>query len=302
MLVLHGGGGTRERRHNHYLKGLLWCGACGRRFVVMRGKGNGGTYFYYFCKGRQDHACDQKFIPVATLEAAVARHYATVRLSAEFCTRVRAGMEDILLTELGSLDALRKHLSVRLEELDARETTLVRLVGKPGWPEAKIQAELSDIEQQRTEIQSQLKDTSSKLDHGRQFFLAAMKLLQDPQAFYIQCGTSLKKAMNKVIFEKLFVEDGEITGHDDGDGQAGHRGGGQGQDLLPALWRSERNVRARGAADPPRPRREEHVVTGGELEPTGLRGRWSGRTGQAVRPPERHQPPRGWRGWAELVV
>lgn len=46
VLALHGGGGTRQRTHNHYLKGLLWCGRCGKRLIIMRGRGNGGTYFY----------------------------------------------------------------------------------------------------------------------------------------------------------------------------------------------------------------------------------------------------------------
>lgn len=213
MLALHGGGDTRQRRHHHYLKGTLWCGACGRRLIVMRGKGNGGVYFYYFCRGRQDRSCHQPMVPVATLETAVARHYAAVRLSEGFVGRVRSGIQDLLLSELGSLDAMRKHLSARLEELDARETTYVRLVGKPGWPEDKIMGELADIKRQRDEVHEQLKDTSGKLDTGRQFFLAAMELLQDPQAFYTRCGTSLKKAMNKVIFDRLYVEDGEITGH-----------------------------------------------------------------------------------------
>lgn len=31
--------GTRERRHHHYLKGLLVCGVCGRRLSIQRSKG-----------------------------------------------------------------------------------------------------------------------------------------------------------------------------------------------------------------------------------------------------------------------
>jgi hypothetical protein len=52
---------------------------------------------------------------------------------------------------------------------------------------------------------------------GRQFFLAALELLRDPQAFYEQGGTSLKRAMNKIIFAKLFVDGEEISGHELGE-------------------------------------------------------------------------------------
>jgi site-specific DNA recombinase len=41
-----------------------------------------------------------------------------------------------------------------------------------------------------------------------------MRLLSDPQKFYLEAGTSLRKAMNKVIFGKLFVDNGHVTGHE----------------------------------------------------------------------------------------
>jgi DNA invertase Pin-like site-specific DNA recombinase/Mor family transcriptional regulator len=214
VLALHGGGGTRERRHNHYLKGTLWCGACGKRLIIMRGKGNGGTYFYYFCRGRQSKTCDQPMVPVDKLEIEVVKHYATVRLSEEFCERVRSVTEDLLLAELGSSQALKKHLQARFAELDAQETNYIRLVGKPGWPEAKIQKELQDIAEQKATIEEQLEDASATLETGRQFFDAAMRLLSDPQKFYLEAGTSLRKAMNKVIFGKLFVDNGHVTSHE----------------------------------------------------------------------------------------
>ena len=39
-------------------------------------------------------------------------------------------------------------------------------------------------------------------------------MLSDPQAFYERGGTSLRRAMNTVIFGKLYVTDGEITAHE----------------------------------------------------------------------------------------
>jgi len=214
VLALHGGGGTRQRTHNHYLKGALWCGRCGRRLVVMPGRGNGGTYFYYLCRGRQDHACDQPYVRIETLEDAVTRHYATVRLSDEFCTRVRALVDDVVLSELGSLDLLRKRLTARLKELDTKEDQYLDLVGEAGWPKAKLQRKLDGIQAERDQIRGQVDDTGTRLEVGRQFFLAALALLRDPQAFYEQGGTSLRQAMNKLIFAKLYVDAEEISGHE----------------------------------------------------------------------------------------
>ena len=43
--------GTRERKHHHYLKGLLHCGVCNRRLSVQHSK---GRYLYFFCLGQKN--------------------------------------------------------------------------------------------------------------------------------------------------------------------------------------------------------------------------------------------------------
>lgn len=59
---------VRYRTHNHYLKGLVWCARCNHRFVVMRAEGNGGEYFYFLCRGRQQGLCDMPYLPVEVVE------------------------------------------------------------------------------------------------------------------------------------------------------------------------------------------------------------------------------------------
>lgn len=140
VLELHGGGGTRQRRHNHYLKGVLWCGRCGRRFIIMRGKGNGGVYFYFICRGRQDHGCTQPYLRVEAMEVAVTRHYATVQLSEEFQATLRAELDDGLLSELRNINTLKKRLNARLRELEAKEDEYLELVGSAGWPKTRSDA------------------------------------------------------------------------------------------------------------------------------------------------------------------
>ena len=61
--------GTRERRHHHYLKGLL---ACGRRLSVRFSK---GTYTYFYCLGQKDRRngtdCRERYVAADQLEAEV---------------------------------------------------------------------------------------------------------------------------------------------------------------------------------------------------------------------------------------
>jgi site-specific DNA recombinase len=61
-------------RTDFLLSGLIRCGRCRRAYVGMSAKGNGGTYHYYACSGRQKlgrKACDGERIPRQKLEDAI---------------------------------------------------------------------------------------------------------------------------------------------------------------------------------------------------------------------------------------
>ncbi len=56
------------------LSGVLRCGRCGKAYVGMSARGNGGHYTYYACSGRQKYgpkACDNQRLPREKLEQAV---------------------------------------------------------------------------------------------------------------------------------------------------------------------------------------------------------------------------------------
>lgn len=81
----------RDRVHTHYLKGSLYCNECGARLVFSRHTGrHGGTFDYFLCRGRQQRRCNERYRPVADIEAAVARYWATVQISEAQRERCRA--------------------------------------------------------------------------------------------------------------------------------------------------------------------------------------------------------------------
>ncbi len=64
----------RSNPGDYLLSGLLRCGRCRRAYVGMSARGNGGTYHYYACTGRQKlgrKGCDGERIPRDKLESAV---------------------------------------------------------------------------------------------------------------------------------------------------------------------------------------------------------------------------------------
>jgi len=211
VLDSHSGAGTRTRTHNHYLKGVLWCARCEHRFVVMRANGNGGEYFYFFCRGRQEGLCDQPFLNVHTVEQAVLDHYATVSFSEEFTAAVRAGLDAAIAHDLGSTQEVRDRLDVRLAALDTRESNLLDLAADGELPKEKIREKLIAIRDERTSIRRDIERLDAELETGRQVFRMALDLLDQPQELYRQAGPALRKAMNETIFTKLKLDRTTIT-------------------------------------------------------------------------------------------
>ncbi|WP_246576737.1 zinc ribbon domain-containing protein [Actinospica durhamensis] len=86
-----------------------YCARCKHRFIVQRAVGNGGEYFYWFCRGRQQGLCDMPYIPIDVLEEAVARYYGDVLvLEPEWLTAVREGVDMAVAAERGLPEDLRE--------------------------------------------------------------------------------------------------------------------------------------------------------------------------------------------------
>ena len=76
ILASHNLAGEKQREHHHYLKGSVYCGACGSRLVVSHAKNRHGTiYPYFICIGRQQKRtpCTQQAIRIDQTEDAVHR-------------------------------------------------------------------------------------------------------------------------------------------------------------------------------------------------------------------------------------
>ena len=200
--------GKRERTHNHYLKGLVWCDRCKRRLIVMPGKSHSGErYFYYLCRGRQDHQCDLPYLPVAKVEQAVRDHYATVRLAQDYRDRIKASIREAAASKRATGVQMRQRLQQRLEDLGHREDRYLDLYGEGNLPKDKLHERLTAIHNERDNLQRQLEQMQGELDTGRAILTSAVDLLDNPQAIYDEAKTPARRVLNKAIFTKLYLDD-----------------------------------------------------------------------------------------------
>ncbi|MDQ3577496.1 MAG: recombinase family protein [Actinomycetota bacterium] len=212
----HGGTGTRQRTHNHYLKGTVWCGRCKYRLIVQRAVGRGGgEYYYFYCRGRQEGLCDLPAIPVEITEEAVLAYYGdAVTMSDEWLTHVRAEVDQAVDTNHELSDTLREQHTKQLEELERKEDYFLDLAAEQGWPKDKLRTKIDAIRSTRREIEDTLARSAQRLDRGREVFRAALALLANPQQAYERGNETVRAILNKAFFTKLYVDGGKVIDHD----------------------------------------------------------------------------------------
>lgn len=216
VFEVRSGSGTRERTHNHYLKGLFWCARCKQRFIVQRTKArNGdGEYFYFFCIGRQKGLCDQPYIPVEVLEEAVIRYYGgTFTATPAWLSLVRAGVDEALTADRGLSNDLREQYAKRLEALDRKESYLLDLAAEEDWPKDKLRKKIEVIRAERRDIQNTVEVADQRVDLSRQIMYDALALLDQPHQAYERGNERVRALLNKAFFTKLYIDGGKITEH-----------------------------------------------------------------------------------------
>jgi site-specific DNA recombinase len=211
VLVHQRGAGTRERKWDHYLKGLVWCARCGRRLIIERGKAKSGRlYFYYLCMGRNEgDGCKLPRFPVADVEKAVAAHYATIALSPDEADWTREGLERVGRADVETTSALKRNLKRERKWLAALEDQVLDLIGDPDWPTEKLTAKIQGIKSQREAIEAQLSDSDRpKLGEAVELLLPFLDLLSRPRAFYESVTDDERKILNSICFTRLHLDSG----------------------------------------------------------------------------------------------
>lgn len=210
--------GERQRKHHHYLKGSVWCGDChdrGResRVIVQRAVGRQGkTYWYFFCRGRQQHTCELPYLSWDSVEEAVARAYARIRITPEFAQRVRATVRQALADEQQAADLMRRHLKAELRKLDAREERLLDLAEDGGLPRDKLRARLDKLTAEQTRLTAELAKVESGLEAGAEAIELALCLLADPQCLYERLDDAQRRLLNQAFFDKLYIDVDGVSG------------------------------------------------------------------------------------------
>ena len=209
----------RRRKHEHYLKGTVWCARCrledsvNRRLILLTATGKQGTtYPYFICRGTQDHSCDSPYSAVDRVEDAVAEHYRTITLSPDFVGAVRANMNAALDDQVASLRLLREQVENHLARLSTQEDNLIDLAADGGLDTGKVRTKLREITRYREQLKNELTALDGDLKPGLDLIDAYLRLLENAYELYQFAGDEVRRELNQSIFSHVYVGIDEVLG------------------------------------------------------------------------------------------
>jgi site-specific DNA recombinase len=207
VLRAHDRVGIRQRRHDHYLKGLLFCGECGRRLSLTLAK---GSYLYFYCLGQRGQArtgCRQPYILAGDAEVLVEDAYGRVELPPPWVRRLTDELEAEIAARQAEAMERRSALAKKLAKLaDERQKLLQAFYANA------IQLELLKGEQDRITAQEraanhELDVAETDLGGWQDVLRTAIKLAGNCHSAYLKARPSVRRRFNQAVLEAVYVKD-----------------------------------------------------------------------------------------------
>ena len=184
--------GERTVKHWHYLKGSIFCATCGSRLSITTNKGNGGTYQYAFCLGRQRrNGCTQRYLATDRVEDEIADYYAIVSLDPASVDRIRQHVIDHI--------EITRRLNTKEVARQKRRLTKVR-----GERKKLLQAHYADAITVDLLKEEQARITDEEAQAQR-ILEQALRIATNCLDAYATAPDQLRRIYNQAFFEKIWV-------------------------------------------------------------------------------------------------
>ena len=160
---------------------------------------------------RQDQLAMRPYIRIEDAEAAVLRHYASLRLPDGFAARVREVLDATLADEERSVRLVHEHLTKRLTELDAKEENLLDLVEDGGSSGRQGACPTRGDRRGARPPQGRAGRPRAAARSGRGLIRGGTRPARRPAGAYRQTTDPVRRQLNQVFFDKLYLDADEVT-------------------------------------------------------------------------------------------
>ena len=202
--------GVRQRRHEHYLKGLLHCGECGRRLSLTLAK---GRYLYFYCLGQRGSArtgCQQPYILAGDAEALVEDLYRRIELPSSWVSRLTEELEAEIVERQAEASDRRVVLTKTLAKLADERSKLLQAFYANAIPLELLKAEQDRLSVAEQAARSELEATEGDLEGWQEVLRTAIQLAGNCHAAYLKARPSVRRRFNDAVLEAVYMKDRRI--------------------------------------------------------------------------------------------
>jgi site-specific DNA recombinase len=204
--------GERVQKHNHYLKGTVYCGDCGGRLTygVSRGK-SGEQYAYLFCSSRlRSRECAMRANMAPELvEAAIEQVYATgpVQLDREQLAQRTKAIEALAEVSQQAVAKVRAAKSELIDKLEGEQVRLLRLQAEEGGAVSAgaFRKERERMDREIAAANKSLAATEQQMNFDAGLLRMALELAEDIGEVYKTADPQLKRGFNQAFFKRIYV-------------------------------------------------------------------------------------------------
>ena len=210
LLAARAARGTRERKHPHYLKGLLHCGVSGRRLSIQHSK---GRYTYFFCLGQKNDptgTCRERYVAAEDLEAQVEELYQRIQLPASWAERLHEEMAAEIVERQRADAAQRELLTRRLAKAEAQRRKLLDAYYSGAIDVPTLKTEQARIGADIEVARDRLAELDANLGEWQEILELAATLATRCGDAYRKANDRTRKQFNAAVFERLDVKDGRL--------------------------------------------------------------------------------------------
>jgi site-specific DNA recombinase len=203
--------GVRQRRHEHYLKGLLHCGECGRRLSLTLAK---GKYLYFYCLGQRGTArtgCRQPYILAGDAEALVEDLYDRIQLPPSWVSRLTEELEAEIVERQAEASERRVMLTRTLAKLADERGKLLQAFYANAIPLELLKTEQDRIGIAEHAAKDELQTTEGDLEGWQDVLRTAIRLAGNCHAAYLKAQPSVRRRFNDAVLEAVHIKDRKIS-------------------------------------------------------------------------------------------
>ena len=214
VLRAHRLSGERTQKHEHYLKGSLYC-SCGGRLVFSRIRGHGGIYHYFDCPARRARGtdCRGRYMPVAAIEALVERYYREHELlTSTERADVRRAVQSFAGIKLEIAQQENDRAQLRLAQLKNEQQRLLQLHYRGLVDEDVLAAEQARIEHERAQARKWAEASAHDAKEIHEALEEALTVLRHARSAYDKASPTARRILNQALFTRIHVIDEDITG------------------------------------------------------------------------------------------